>query len=155
MRCRHLSCRALRFGPSVQSICWTDHPACLIQRAGGEASDWEERVGQGAAEQNLPAVRSQREWIPVPGRDRQGRARRARAGCKCEHCCGVCFEGLVHGADEQGVGGWVQELFKCKPAIMRAFQAAKGVHKVLNGCGCCAIAFLVLLPLCGSQCVCV
>jgi hypothetical protein len=61
---------------------------------------------------------------------------------------------LVHGADEQGVGGWVQELFKCKPAIMRAFQAAKGVHKVLNGCGCCAIAFLVLLPLCGSQCVC-
>jgi hypothetical protein len=23
-----------------------------------------------------------------------------------------------------------QELFKCKPAIMRAFQAAKGAHKV-------------------------
>jgi hypothetical protein len=26
-----------------------------------------------------------------------------------------------------------QELFKCKPAIMRAFQAAKGVHKVIAG----------------------
>ena len=61
-------------------------PTCLIQRAGREASDWEERVGQGAAEQNLPAVRSQREWIPVSSRDRQGRARRARPGCESEHC---------------------------------------------------------------------
>ena len=28
-------------------------------------------------------------------------------------------------------GAWMlQDLFKCKPAIMRAFQAARGVHKV-------------------------
>jgi hypothetical protein len=27
----------------------------------------------------------------------------------------------------------VQDLFKCKPAIMRAFQAAKGAHTVI-GC---------------------
>ena len=29
--------------------------------------------------------------------------------------------------------GMDQELFKCKPAIMRAFQAAKGAHKVIAG----------------------
>lgn len=31
--------------------------------------------------------------------------------------------------------GMDQELFKCKPAIMRAFQAAKGAHKVIAGPG--------------------
>ena len=37
-------------------------------------------------------------------------------------CFGV--KGLSDGA------GVPQDLFKCKPAIMRAFQAARGVHKV-------------------------
>ena len=32
----------------------------------------------------------------------------------------------------------VQDLFKCKPAIMRAFQAAKGIHTVIG----CADIFL-------------
>ena len=42
-----------------------------------------------------------------------------------------------------------QELFKCKPAIMRAFQSAKGVHKVnaesaVFTCAVgCLLAFLV------------
>lgn len=48
-----------------------------MQRAGCEASDWEERVGQGFAGQNLPAVRSQRQWISISRGDRQGRARRS------------------------------------------------------------------------------
>ena len=51
------------------------------------------------------------------------------------------------------LGIWVQELFKCKPAIMRAFQAAKGVHKVLNCWGCCAIEFPVSLCACERWCV--
>ena len=62
-----------------------------MQRAGCEASDWKERVGQGSAEQNLPAVRSQREWLPISGRDRQGRARRSWIGCECGLGCRVCF----------------------------------------------------------------
>ncbi len=39
-----------------------------------------------------------------------------------------------------------QELFKCKPAIMRAFQAAKGAHKVIAE----AAAFTCVL---GSACI--
>ena len=33
-------------------------------------------------------------------------------------------------------GAMLQDLFKCKPAIMRAFQAAKGAHTVI-GCELC------------------
>ena len=47
--------------------------------------------------------------------------------------CGVCFDSWL--MNLSGGSGMDQELFKCKPAIMRAFQAAKGVHKVIAGRG--------------------
>ena len=103
-----------------------------MQRAGCEATDWKERVGQGAAEQNLPAVRSQREWVPISCRGRQGRARRSWTGCKGGRASRVCFDSLLSVRLSNALM-MDQELFKCKPAIMRAFQAAKGVHKVNDG----------------------
>jgi hypothetical protein len=45
----------------------------------------------------------------------------SRAALEC-----VSAECLTEGS------GLLQDLFKCKPAIMRAFQAARGVHKVLS-----------------------
>jgi hypothetical protein len=114
-----------------------------MQRAGREASDRKERVGQGAAEQNLPAVRSQRERVPMSCRDRQGRARRSGIGCKfCLACLAFFDLWMMRLSDGCAMD---QELFQCKPAIMRAFQAAKGVHKVIAG-PCCIVG--VCLPRC-------
>ena len=40
----------------------------------------------------------------------------------------------------------LQDLFKCKPAIMRAFQAAKGIHTVIG----CELRFWVSVGYFGS-----
>ena len=34
----------------------------------------------------------------------------------------------------------LQDLFKCKPAIMRAFQAAKGIHTVIGYAVCFGVS---------------
>jgi hypothetical protein len=57
-----------------------------------------------------------------------------------------CLRWLIIDAAEPLFFAMDQELFKCKPAIMRAFQAAKGAHKVIAE----AAAFSRVL---GSACI--
>ena len=44
--------------------------------------------------------------------------------------------GCLLGSRRLSSGAMLQDLFKCKPAIMRAFQAAKGAHTVIGSEHC-------------------